>query len=159
MLTYLTGEVNVDNTKRAVDPICRAVHKVRLAVGDTQQEFAGRLNMAISTVVRYELTRPPKGEVLVQFMKLAEANGRPDLAEQFWDALHQELGLDLNAGRVVDDCLASVSIALGYIQLINPGTDAERKRKERAVKELAEVRAKLSKLDPYGLIPTPEVPK
>jgi hypothetical protein len=67
--------------------------------------------MAISTVVRYELTRPPKGEVLVQFMNLAKANGRPDLAEQFWRALHHELGLGEDAGRKIDNAAVEVGLA------------------------------------------------
>lgn len=72
--------------------IHEAVRALRLALGDTQQQFAQRLNMAISTVVRYELTRPPKGKVLARFDALAREIERPELAYVFAKALAEELG-------------------------------------------------------------------
>ncbi len=84
----------MDN-KKDPGPTCQAVRSLRESFGDTQQHFAGRLNMAISTVVRYELTRPPKGEVLVRFMNLADANGRTDLAEIFRQTISRELGYEV----------------------------------------------------------------
>lgn len=105
-------------------PVCGAVREVRLALGDTQQQFAGRLNMAISTVVRYELTRAPKGEVLVRFMTLAESIGRADLAEIFRGAISAELGYAVPRiggkreyrpeGHELHDALESVLYLAGY---------------------------------------------
>lgn len=48
-----------------------AVKDLRAALGDTQQAFAHRLGLAISTVVRYELTRSPRGAELGRFYNLA----------------------------------------------------------------------------------------
>lgn len=69
-----------------------AVKELRKALGDTQQQFAARLKLAISTVVRYELSREPKGAMLIQFHNLAVEQGRQDLAQVFWDAAAAELG-------------------------------------------------------------------
>jgi transcriptional regulator with XRE-family HTH domain len=60
-----------------------AVRRLRLALGDTQQQFAARTGLAISTVVRYELSRPPRGKQLAEFAVLAERNGLHDLARTF----------------------------------------------------------------------------
>ncbi|SPF32062.1 hypothetical protein SBA4_1090008 [Candidatus Sulfopaludibacter sp. SbA4] len=51
--------------------VTEAVRSLRKRLGDTQQQFANRLGMAISTVVRYELSRPPRGKVLRTLEALA----------------------------------------------------------------------------------------
>jgi transcriptional regulator with XRE-family HTH domain len=66
-----------------------AVRRLRLALGDTQQQFASRTGLAISTVVRYELSRPPKGKALEQFRAIAEQNGLNDIARTFAYAMGQ----------------------------------------------------------------------
>ena len=76
-------------------PISEAVRKLRNALSETQQQFATRLNLAISTVVRYELSRPPRGETLVQLMKIADEHGFRDLAEVFQSALSKEIGYEI----------------------------------------------------------------
>ena len=58
-----------------------AVRRLRLALGETQQQFAARTGLAISTVVRYELSRPPRGNALEQFKALAEKNGLREIAQ------------------------------------------------------------------------------
>ena len=63
------------------------VKRLRVALGDTQQSFAHRLGLAISTVVRYEHSRPPNAAALAQFAELATANGLPECAKVFRDAL------------------------------------------------------------------------
>jgi transcriptional regulator with XRE-family HTH domain len=73
-------------------PLTEVVRDFRLALGDTQQSFAARLNLAISTVVRYESTRPPKGKALSQFYKAAVKERRYDFAEAFAGALAREIG-------------------------------------------------------------------
>ena len=59
------------------------MRRLRRELGDTQQRFAHRMKMAISTIVRYESTRPPRGEVNDQFHKLARSNGLFELASAF----------------------------------------------------------------------------
>jgi transcriptional regulator with XRE-family HTH domain len=67
--------------------VMETVKKLRLALGDTQQQFATRLGIAISTAVRYELSRAPKGKALEMFEKVARAHGRHDEAHVFKSAL------------------------------------------------------------------------
>jgi transcriptional regulator with XRE-family HTH domain len=86
----------MDNKIAVKSIVSEAVKALRLALGDTQQQFAARLNLAISTVVRYELTRPPSGPTLAHFMQLADRNGRTDLASIFQEALSGELGYKVN---------------------------------------------------------------
>jgi transcriptional regulator with XRE-family HTH domain len=93
----------MDNNRAAKSIVSEAVRALRIAIGDTQQQFASRLKMAISTVVRYELTRPPSGPVLVQFMELAETSNRPDLAEIFRKTLADSLGGHVPQGEQLSD--------------------------------------------------------
>jgi transcriptional regulator with XRE-family HTH domain len=74
-------------------PLCDAVRSLREALGDTQQQFAHRLGMAISTVVRYELTRPPSGEALAHLQRVAQDANQDGLAKTFYDAAIKEAGL------------------------------------------------------------------
>jgi len=72
-------------------PLTDAVKALRLALGDTQHRFANRLGLAISTVVRYETNRPPKGKALAQLLATAESNELFDLTHAFKFALAQDL--------------------------------------------------------------------
>jgi transcriptional regulator with XRE-family HTH domain len=88
--------------------IAAAVKRLRVALGDTQQSFAGRLNLAISTVVRYETSRPPSGRYLLVLRDIArEASAKPkgteratltELADLFHRAWIHEL--DKSADRL-----------------------------------------------------------
>jgi transcriptional regulator with XRE-family HTH domain len=77
-------------------PISEAVLAIRLATNDTQQQFAQRMCLAISTVVRYEITRPPKGAALNRFFQLAEELHRPDLIRALATAILLESGVNLS---------------------------------------------------------------
>jgi transcriptional regulator with XRE-family HTH domain len=68
------------------------VRELRESLGLTQQEFAHRLNKAISTVIRYETTREPRGKALIELAEFASANGRADLSRELVGALERELG-------------------------------------------------------------------
>jgi hypothetical protein len=72
-----------------------AVRALRTRLGQTQQVFAERtLNIAMSTAVRYELSRPPRGRMLVKLLKLAESSGFPEQADVFRKALNRDLGAE-----------------------------------------------------------------
>jgi transcriptional regulator with XRE-family HTH domain len=73
--------------------ITKAVRSLRAGLGDTQQQFAHRLGMAISTVVRYELSRPPRGKVLADLERLAVSNGCFREAAIFRNAFYEEFEL------------------------------------------------------------------
>jgi DNA-binding CsgD family transcriptional regulator/DNA-binding transcriptional regulator YiaG len=72
--------------------VARTVKSLRLALGDTQQSFAHRTGLSISTAVRYETSKPPRGKALVQMEQLARENGIAVLADIFNAALSLELG-------------------------------------------------------------------
>jgi hypothetical protein len=75
----------------AASPVSRAVRELRQAYGESQQAFAYRMKTAIRTIARYETVRPPRGAELGQFLELAIAKQRNDLAEVFARAVADEL--------------------------------------------------------------------
>lgn len=79
--------------------VSEAVRELRKRLGETQQSFATRLGLAISTVVRYELSRPPKGVALKQFYDLATASGHADLAEAFLREFDLDIAIDMHKIR------------------------------------------------------------
>jgi transcriptional regulator with XRE-family HTH domain len=79
------------------DAVTGAVKRLRLALGDTQQQFAARTKLAISTVVRYELSRPPKGDALQQLKELAEKHGYDDIARVFSYAMGEYVTPEIHA--------------------------------------------------------------
>ena len=82
------------------NPVCEAVRRLRVNLGDTQQGFAHRLGLAISTVVRYELSRPPRGKALAQLERVAMDHGFDECALVFRNALREELGGGAHAEQV-----------------------------------------------------------
>lgn len=76
------------------DPISEALIQLRQALGENQQQFANRTQIAMTTIARYETSRRPTGKALAQFARVAEQAGRHDLATVFETALTRELGTD-----------------------------------------------------------------
>jgi transcriptional regulator with XRE-family HTH domain len=74
-------------TTGARPTLTEAVRALRLGLGDTQQKFATRLGIAISTAVRYESTRAPSGEILSKLYWLAVNSGLSDVAAMFHRAV------------------------------------------------------------------------
>jgi transcriptional regulator with XRE-family HTH domain len=72
--------------------VTEAVKALRLHLNDTQQSFAARTGLAISTAVRYETTRPPKGRALARLYDLARQHDCDKVAEIFHNALAEEMG-------------------------------------------------------------------
>lgn len=68
-----------------------AVRELRLALGESQEAFAQRLNTSVRTVSRYETVRPPRGKLLAQFSQLARKENLNEIADLFDDALAREL--------------------------------------------------------------------
>src|SRR5262245_4068820 len=63
--------------------ISQLVIELRTALGETQQQFAVRLGVALTSVARWETTYPPRAERIEQLAVLAEENGHPDIAKRF----------------------------------------------------------------------------
>jgi transcriptional regulator with XRE-family HTH domain len=73
--------------------VTEAVRKLRKALGETQQQFAYRMNTAVRTIARYETVRPPQGRVLRQLEEIAMEHDLGHIAEVFHGVLEQEFGL------------------------------------------------------------------
>ena len=69
-----------------------AVREVRAALGMTQQAFANHMQVALTTIARYETGRAPTGVILRKLAEVAEQNGRPDLGNIFRRHLMLQLG-------------------------------------------------------------------
>ena len=80
--------------------VSAAVRQLREELGETQQQFALRMQTAIRTIARYETIRPPKGKVLRQLEVLALEARQLELAGIFRMALAEEMGISLNALRI-----------------------------------------------------------
>jgi transcriptional regulator with XRE-family HTH domain len=75
------------------DIVREAIRKLRYAYEESQQAFAYRTKNAIRTIARYETVRPPRGAELGQYLELAIAKGRTDLAEIFGKAMADEFNM------------------------------------------------------------------
>jgi transcriptional regulator with XRE-family HTH domain len=78
--------------KQATSSVTEAVRKLRIALGESQQQFAYRMGAAIRTIARWETTRPPKGKTLVQLASIAAQAGFEREADFFRKQLRRELG-------------------------------------------------------------------
>jgi transcriptional regulator with XRE-family HTH domain len=73
--------------------INEAVRALRQELGDTQQSFAVRLGLAVSTIVKYEANRTPRVSEISRFLDLALSKKRHDLVEVFAGAMSNELNV------------------------------------------------------------------
>ena len=68
-----------------------SVRQLRESQGLTQQEFANRLGVAITTIARWETIRPPNGKSLAQLYLFAVDHQQYKLAQILHAALANEL--------------------------------------------------------------------
>jgi transcriptional regulator with XRE-family HTH domain len=66
--------------------LAEAVRNLRTTLNETQQQFSDRLGVVVRTVARYEVEKPPSGDILLTLSKIAGEAGRSDLAKVFDDA-------------------------------------------------------------------------
>jgi DNA-binding transcriptional regulator YiaG len=71
----------------APNELTEAVRKLRGHFGETQQQFAARVNSAIITVARWETTRPPSGKSLEQLLAIARSEALTECSNLFEQAL------------------------------------------------------------------------
>jgi hypothetical protein len=65
-------------------PASEAMLELRKAMGKTQTMFAVEvLNMAVSTVARFETSTPPEGDMLLKLAEVALDNDQEELYERF----------------------------------------------------------------------------
>ena len=70
-------------SSRPKHPLSLALVELRSHLGETQQQFASRLGVAITTVARYETTNPPSGKVLERLAFISSENGLDELSTTF----------------------------------------------------------------------------
>lgn len=70
-------------TSREKHPLSVALVALRKHLGETQQQFANRLGVAVTTVARYETSNPPRGPVLEKLMKIALDAEMEDVSRMF----------------------------------------------------------------------------
>jgi transcriptional regulator with XRE-family HTH domain len=76
--------------------VSEALIELRALLNETQQQFANRLGTAVTTIARYETSRPPKGRVLAQLEQIAQAEGHSVCGDAFRIALEKDLGISVS---------------------------------------------------------------
>jgi transcriptional regulator with XRE-family HTH domain len=143
--------------------LAEAIKKLRDELGESQQAFANRLGLSIRAIANYEKDRKPIGKVLVALHRTARTAGKHELAERFWGALHEDLGLTEGVGRKINDCAVGLGLAISYLGLFESEglkiTATQRDALEKAKARLASARATLDSLDPFSITPESEETK
>jgi transcriptional regulator with XRE-family HTH domain len=128
--------------KRRVPTIPEAVKVLRTRLGDTQQQFAQRLEVAISTAVRYESTRAPQKQALAKLYSLAVGNRMYDVADMFRAAMLGQVGAEASQ-RLTD---IEIGLELMEHDLEYGLIDQAKERRARLLKIVRE-------MNPYSRAP------
>jgi transcriptional regulator with XRE-family HTH domain len=97
------------------DKLVKAVKRLRKRLGESQQTFAGRLGLSMSTIANYEGGRCPSGMPLVALERAAGVSGDADLQSIFGDAISDEL--DAWDFSIITMPATKTRPAHGYIKL------------------------------------------
>lgn len=92
MSTLIKNRVDLNVMKTLTTS--QAVKVLRQRLQKSQQAFATRLDLSISTIATYEAGRNPTGRSLVALADLARVSNHNDLAGVFWLAFLKESELD-----------------------------------------------------------------
>ena len=145
-------------TKKTKNPLCDAVRKLRIALGESQQAFAYRMKTAIRTVARYETTTPPKGKALAERFWVAADTGNTELANVFRGALVGEIGvvgkftqLGALASHTVPGIHADLAVMLNDFKY---GSDTPEIKIAKAIEKLERIVPEMDKLNLYLPKPT-----
>ena len=71
--------------------VSETVRKLRGSFGETQEEFARRMDTAVVTIARWETSRPPRGKALKALAELARSKSLPEYADVFEQAARGEI--------------------------------------------------------------------
>lgn len=74
------------------EEVSHAARSLRHVIGDTQQQFANRLQLSISSVVRYEAGSVPEPHILMRLIGEAHKHSLTDLADVLQGSLTQQIG-------------------------------------------------------------------
>ena len=75
--------------------VADAIRALRTEIGESQQRFSDRIGVVVRTVARYEVQKPPTGDMLAKLAALADEVGRPDLRVVFTNAFWRELNEEI----------------------------------------------------------------
>ncbi|HEX4164338.1 MAG TPA: helix-turn-helix transcriptional regulator [Bryobacteraceae bacterium] len=75
--------------------MAQAISRFRQTLGDTQQQFAHRAGLSVTSVARYETNSPPSPKVLARFVEIAREVNLPAFIEIFENRLEPEEEMDL----------------------------------------------------------------
>jgi DNA-binding XRE family transcriptional regulator len=82
------------------------VRDLRIALGETQEQFAARLGLTTRTVARWEATRPPTGSYLTLLARTAWEAKQFEIHSELMRALGEDLNLYETPGGMVSVQLA-----------------------------------------------------
>jgi transcriptional regulator with XRE-family HTH domain len=68
--------------------VAEAIKSLREELGESQQAFSNRIGVVVRTVARWELEKPPIGDVLLRLFEISQDAGREDLVQVFAKALN-----------------------------------------------------------------------
>ena len=87
---------------REEQEVAEAIKASRAEFAESQQRFSDRIGVTLRTVARYEVQKPPNGEMLGKLAALAEEVGRPDLRVVFTNAFWRELSGEIERKLQID---------------------------------------------------------
>ena len=77
-----------------------AVRNMRLALGESQEQFAKRLKTTVRTISRYETDQPPRGFALQKMWQIAKGDKRcDDYVEEFAEAIRDEITVQITTSE------------------------------------------------------------
>ena len=116
----------------------QAVVALRKHVKQSQQIFATRLGMSISTLQNHEQDTRPEPKQLLAFQREAEASGRSDLAARFQHELVLSLALNMEMDVFVTaDAFETQAVGMLLWAIRAPLIPARAKLARALVKEIA----------------------
>jgi transcriptional regulator with XRE-family HTH domain len=97
--------------------MAQAISRFRQTLGDTQQQFAARTGLSVTSIARYETNSPPSDKVLARFVEIARAADLPTFVEIFENRLKPEEEINLQDFAAVKQLLKRLADNLRPEQL------------------------------------------
>lgn len=132
--------------------MARAIRRFRSALGDTQQQFAARVGLSVTSIARYETGWYPKEAVLAQFAEVARREALPVFAAFFERELPAKADLlvpdeILALQKLISDEFAQQEITIETARRLRLAFASLRVRTERLIGIEHTMREDLASLD------------
>jgi transcriptional regulator with XRE-family HTH domain len=92
--------------------MAQAITRFRHTLGDTQQQFASRTGLSVTSIAGYETNSTPSEKVLSRFVEIARAAALPTFVEIFESRLPPEEEINLQDFSVVKQLLKRLAESL-----------------------------------------------